>query len=427
VRFRLGSQLEGFVPLTKTDETAEARRPLSAQYKSLLKAFAIRVCVAVTLGVIALGAVELYSYQRYLHTGGDVLEPAVKLDLAERGNASDRAYWKEYEESNKVLYHQYVLWRRAPYQGESISINQDGVRRTLHTHCDEKTFTIWMFGDSVMWGAGAPDAETIPSLVARDYEKAGKPVCIVNYAEKGWSNTQEMVGLIEQLKHITPKPDIVLFYDGGTEAFAAYQSGQADVHSNFNLFKNFLDSWGETHNASFSYWRQTNTYRLLEKIALKLPFDRNRDSTKTQRDNQALSSAVIQNYAQNIQIVSLLGKQYGFHPIFVWYPNLAAGHKELTPYEQKVRLIQDQEFPDLTSMYEAVYSKSGEIKSKDFYNLEDLVDDQKSSIYVGISHMRPEGDRIVADALFNLLQSNSQPSGGNLAVARPEVPNMHRR
>jgi hypothetical protein len=427
VRFRSGSQLEGFVPLTRTDESAETQRPQAAQYKSLLKSFAIRLCVVVTLGVIVLASVELYSYQRYLHTGGDALEPAVKLDLAERGNSSDRAYWKEYEESNKVLYHQYVLWRRAPYQGGSISIDHDGVRRTLHTQCDEKTFTIWMFGDSVMWGAGSPDAETIPSLVARDYEKAGKPVCIVNYAEKGWSNTQEMVGLIEQLKHVARKPDIVLFYDGGTEAFAAYQSGQADVHSNFNLFKNFLDSWGETHNASFSYLKQTNTYRLLEKIALKLPLDRNRDNAKPRADNEALSSAVIQNYAQNVEIISLLGKQYGFRPIFVWYPNLAVGHKELTPYEQQVRLIQDQEFPDLTSMYQEVYSKSGEIKSQDFYNLQDLVDDQKESIYVGISHMRPEGDQIVADSLFDILQSNNnQQSGDNLA-ARPGVPKVHRR
>src|SRR5208282_5072615 len=171
--------------------------------------------------------------------------------------AADRKYWEEYDQSNKVVYHQYVLWRRAPYQGDLISINRDGVRQTLHTQCDEKTPAIWMFGDSVMWGVGTPDAETIPSLIAQRYKDAGKPVCVVNYAEKGWSNTQEMIALIELLKHATRKPDVVLFYDGGTEAYAAYQSGQADVHSNLTLFKNFLASWGTTHEAGFSYFRQT--------------------------------------------------------------------------------------------------------------------------------------------------------------------------
>src|ERR1035438_601937 len=108
-----------------------------------------------TLGVILLGAVELYSYRRYLPAARDVMEPAVKLDLAEGGSAAEREYWKEFEQANKVTYHQYVLWRRAPYQGEVLSINQDGVRRTLHTQCDDKTFTIWMFGDSVMCGMRA--------------------------------------------------------------------------------------------------------------------------------------------------------------------------------------------------------------------------------------------------------------------------------
>src|SRR5580698_8792088 len=141
------------------------------QYTSLLKYFAVRLCVAVTLCVILLGAVEFYSYKRYLPVG-DPLEPAVKLDMAATGSAAEREYWKEFEQANKVTYHQYVLWRRAPYQGEAISINQDGVRRTLHTQCGDndndndnakdKTFTIWMFGDSVMWGSGSPDAETIP-------------------------------------------------------------------------------------------------------------------------------------------------------------------------------------------------------------------------------------------------------------------------
>jgi hypothetical protein len=402
------------VPLPQDDPMVDSKATPATQYKSLLKYFAVRFCVAVTLAVILLGAVELYSYRRYRHYGLDTLEPAAQLDLAENGSASQNEYWKEFQQSNRVLYHQYVLWRRAPYQGELISINQDGVRRTLHTQCDGPTFTIWTFGDSVMWGGAAPDAETIPSLIALDYEKAGKPVCVVNYGEKGWSNTQEMVGLIEQLKHATRKPDIVLFYDGGTEAFAAYQSGQADVHSNFNLFRNFLDNWGDTQKASFSYLRQTNTYRLLDKIAVRKPFHREGDESPKPLNTEALSVAVVENYIQNIDIVNLLAKQYGFRAIFAWYPNLAVGHKELTPYEQHVLDIEYKKFPNLGPMYQAVYNRSEEIRRADFYNLENIIDAQKDSIYVGISHMKPEGDKIVADRLFEILEGK----GGGPADAR---------
>lgn len=397
--------------LTTEHPITESRQSPATQYRLLLQRFALRFCVAVTLAVVLLGAVEIYSYWRYLHSGGDVLEPAVKLDLAENGNSANREYWKEFEQSNRVLYHQYVLWRRAPFHGELISINDDGIRRTLHTQCDDdgKTFTVWMFGDSVLWGAGSSDAETIPSLIARDYEKAGKPVCIVNFGEKGWSNTQEMIGLMEQLKHAVRKPDAVLFYDGGTEAFAAYQSGRADVHSNFNLFSNFLDNWATTKKAGFAYLRQTNTFRMLDKIAARAPFHGSAaEPSKPALDVETLSAAVVKNYQQNIQIIDLLAKQYGFRPIFTWYPNLAVGHKELTPYEQDVLRFQYEQFPDLGRMYQAVYRRAPEIKSPEFYDLENLVDDQKSSLYVGISHMKPAGDQIVADCLFNILEEREK-------------------
>ena len=357
------------------DQTVETSQTPATQYKSLLKSFAVRFCVAVTLAVLLLAVVEFYSYRRYLPADRDVMEPAVKLDLAKGGSAAEREYWKEFEQANKVTYHQYVLWRRAPYNGEVLAIDQDGVRRTPHTQCsnnrDDKTLTIWTFGDSVMWGAGSPDEETIPAFIARDYEKAGRPVCIVNYAEKGWANTQETIALIQQLKHAAHKPDIVLFYDGGTEAFAAYQSGRADVHSNYNSFKNFLDNWGASQKAGFSYLRQTNTYRFLEKIAIRAPFHNQKsEASKPTRDTDALSAAVVENYLQNIDIVNLLAKQYGFRAIFAWYPNMPVGHKALSPYEQQVLNMEYQKFPGLEQMYQATYQRGRKINRRIFITLE---------------------------------------------------------
>jgi hypothetical protein len=406
------------VPLTETDPTVDSRPTFTAQYKSLAKRFAVRLCVAVTLCVVVLGAVEFYSYRRYLPAAGDQMEPAVKMDLAQGSTPSERRYWQEFEQANKVTYHQYVLWRRQPYHGEAISIDQNGVRRTLNTRCDDKTFTIWMFGDSVMWGAGAPDGETIPSFIAADYEKTGRPVCIVNYAEKGWSSTQEMIGLIEELKHANRKPDRVLFYDGGTEAFAAYQNGVADVHSNYNSFKRFLDNWGANQKGGFSYFRQTNTYRFLERIAARTPFHRKQVEAVEGPDPEAMSAAVVQNYVQNMEIVDLLAKQYGFRAIFAWYPNLAVGDKELTPYEQQVLNMEYKKFPDLGLMYQAAYKKARELNRPDLLYLGDLLDDQKASLYVGISHLKPAGNQIVADRLFEILERQNDAAPAKAPRAR---------
>ena len=402
------------MPLTESDAAVESRQVSAAQYKPVLKSFALRLCVAVTLCVFLLVAVEIYSYFRYLPAASDVMELAVKLERAQNESRAEHEYWKEFAQANKITYRPWVLWRRKPYQGEVISINEDGVRRTLHTRCDNQTFTIWMFGDSVMWGAGAPDTETIPSLIAADYEKAGRAVCIVNYAEKGWSNTQEMIGMMEELKHASRRPDVVLFYDGGTEAFTAYQSRQADVHSNYTSFKNFLDKWGAGQKAHFSYLSQTNTYHLLDKIAAAGLFHpKPAVAAVAGPDPTAMADDVVRNYVLNMEMINALGKQFRFRAIFAWYPNMAVSHKELTPDEQQTLAVEYKKFPGMGAMYEAVYKRARELNPPGLVYLGDLLDDQKASLYVGISHLKPEGNQIVAARLFDILQPQSNEHQAN--------------
>ncbi len=405
--------------LTKTDpivEIVDSRRTFMAQYTSLARHFAVRVCIAVTLGVFLLAAFEIYAFLHF-HPSVNALELAAKVETVKNESPAEREYWKEFGEANKVTYHPWVLWRRQPYQGEMISIDQTGIRQTLHTRCDDKTYTIWMFGDSVMWGAGAPDPETIPSLIAADYEKAGRPVCIVNYAEKGWANTQEVIGLMEELKHAKRKPDEVLFYDGGTEAFTAYQSGLVDVHSNYLSFKSYLDNLGAYEKGGFSYFAQTNTYRFLKKMGARAQGqDKPVQAASAALDPDTASAAIVENYVQNMEFVNLLAKQYGFRPIFAWYPNMAVGHKDLTPHEQQVLASEYRIFPGLGPMYEAAYKRARELHRPDLIYLGDMLDDQKASLYVGISHLNSEGNQIVADRLFEILEQAAgkpQDSRGN--------------
>ncbi|MGA8300755.1 MAG: SGNH/GDSL hydrolase family protein [Terriglobales bacterium] len=392
------------MPVTET--SAEPGTRVSAvSYWPLLKRFAVRLCVAVTIAALLLVATEFYAYLR-VHPNVNALELAAKLEIQQNESPAEREYWKEFKQANKVTYHPWVLWRRKPYDGQMISIDQDGIRRTMHNHCDDPSATtIWLFGDSVMWGAGARDADTIPSYIAADYEKAGHPVCIVNYAEKGYANTQEVIALMEELKHAKRKPDEVLFYDGGTEAFVAYQSGLVDVHSNYLSFKNFLDNWGAYEKAGFSYFGQTNTARFLKKMGEKVqPKPKEAKKASPILDVVAASKAIVENYSQNMDIVNLLAKQYNFRPIFAWYPNMAVGHKDLTPYEQQVLASEYHQFPELDVIYKATYDRAKAMNRPDLIYLGDLLDDQKDSLYVGISHLKPEGNQIVADHLFDILQ-----------------------
>src|ERR1700737_1581561 len=125
--------------LTKSDPTVDSRLTSNLQYKFFLRYFAPRFCVAVTLGVILLAAVEFCSYLRYLSKATDTLEPWVKLELAQAGSDSEREYWKEFVQASKVTYHPYVLWRRPPYPGGVLSINGEGTRGPRHPQGETKT------------------------------------------------------------------------------------------------------------------------------------------------------------------------------------------------------------------------------------------------------------------------------------------------
>ena len=398
------------MPITDTPSEASTTDVPATSYWLLLKHFAVRLCVAITIALLILVATEFYAYLR-VHPNVNALELAAKLEIQQNESPAERQYWKEFKQANKVTYHPWVLWRRKPYDGQFISIDQDGIRRTLHSHCDDPAATtIWLFGDSVMWGAGAPDADTIPSYIAADYEKAGHPACVVNYAEKGYANTQEVIALIEELKHAKRKPDEVLFYDGGTEAFIAYQSGLVDVHSNYLSFKNFLDNWGAYERAGFGYFNQTNTARFLKKMGERVqPQPKQAKKASAILDVDAASKAIVENYSQNMDIVNLLARQYNFRPVFAWYPNMAVGHKELTSYEQQVLASEYHQFPDLGVIYKATYDKAKEMNRPDLIDLADLLDNEKDSMYVGISHLKPEGNHLAADRLFDILQKASAP------------------
>jgi lysophospholipase L1-like esterase len=85
-----------------------------------------------------------------------------------------------------------------------------------------------------VWGTGSPDWATTPAFLQSGLQALkGRPVRVVNFGESGWVSSQGLIELIWQLKSGN-YPDLVLFYDGSNDVYAAYQSGRAGVHQNLD-------------------------------------------------------------------------------------------------------------------------------------------------------------------------------------------------
>lgn len=371
----------------------------------LLRRFLLKLCVSITIGIILLGTGELLAFL-YLRFDPFGQSPAAAADADLRRQGLSNKYIEELQASGSLQYFSYIVWRRGLYHGDLIGIDKQGLRRTFHSYCDGNAFTIWIFGDSTLWGTGSTDWETIPSRLAEKYENAGQKVCIRNFGEHGWVSTQEVIELMLELKRATRTPDLVIFYDGTDDAFLAYQAGSHDVHQNFEDFRDRFERSRTEKKPGFTYLRLTNTYRLLQQFAMQLEPPRPRHPLSA-AEVSSLAGWAVENYEKNMDIVDSLAAQYGFRDLFFWHPTSWAGHKPLTAAERNEQLLWDKD-PNVSRVFHKTYELCGALKRKNLFYLGDILDGHQERIYFDNTHLNPEGNRLVAQYLFQVLQSQKE-------------------
>ena len=329
-----------------------------------------------------------------------------------------KQYWREFSLSRPVLYHDYVIWRRSSFSGQFININRDGIRLTPGAECSANSYKVFAFGGSTMWGTGSPDWATIPAYLQADLNalKHG-PVCVMNFGESAYVSMQGMIALEEQLQ-LGNVPDLVIFYDGVNDVYAAYQSGRP-THQNFNDIAAKLHN-GRSSSSSFVAWiESSNLFQLYKRLVTELRKEPPKElvTYKTMGvDTATLSDAVVQKYLRNYQIVDALARKYGFKFAFFWQPVISIGDKPLTSEEQDMKKQMD---PALIELYEAVYRRVQRVANEyeNLYYIAEMFNSLDSGIWIDYAHVTPVGNRLIAEKIFgeitghNLLDRNPAHDG----------------
>jgi len=369
---------------------------------SPLKTFLVRFCVCVTILVALLIFGEAICYLDLKYTAAvEIPHPSSIY----QGQSWASVYWRELKEmTDRLQYQSYVIWRRAPFAGQTINVDASGVRKTYYSSCDAASYNIWIFGNSSLWGTGVPDWDTIPSLLAKKYQDAGRKVCVKNFGEKAWVSTQELIQLTLALKQATQKPDLVIFYDGVTDSYLPYQSNLPDAHFNFAQTKEEFQSLGN-HGASLEYLRRTNTYRtLMELRSTLVEGGANIDRAHfTAEELNSMAEITYNNYLKNIRLVDLLAQGFGFRCAFFWQPTLLAGHKPLTADEIGLRKAELSNHPSGDAVFQATYSLFEHYQNENFFDLANIFDKDPDERFLDFSHIGPAGNQIVADKMFAVL------------------------
>ncbi len=328
-------------------------------------------------------------------------------------------YYKELEESynniEAMKWRPYVYWRRAPYHGENINIDADGIRKTynvVNTKDSKPPKKVFMFGGSTMWGLGTADDFTIPSIFAKEANAKGINCEVVNYGQDAYVSTQSLIELMIQLRRGNI-PDAVVFYDGINDVFSAFQSGGVVgiPHGEFRRVREFslLEKNELKVAAARSAIRQLSTIRILNEVLRKFKLRQDTfqgipvDFEKPITDRKALAQAVAQTYLNNIQVVQALAKAYGFKCLFYWQPMIFL-KKNLTEYERR-SIELDANYPGLKELYLETYSamqqSSTELKEDiAFHDISSIFNDLHEPIYTDYCHMGEKGNGLIVQRML---------------------------
>jgi lysophospholipase L1-like esterase len=108
----------------------------------------------------------------------------------------------------ETVYAPFVEWKRKPFRGETVNIDESGKRIHRPPGKGEKG-VVRFFGGSTTWGTGVDDDDTIPAL----FNALHPDWTVHNHGESGYYSRQELESLINSV-HLGEPVDLVVFYDG---------------------------------------------------------------------------------------------------------------------------------------------------------------------------------------------------------------------
>lgn len=312
----------------------------------------------------------------------------------------------------------WVYFRQKPFHGRTITIDENGLRATWRPPNEtksERTPRIVFLGGSTLWGYGARDDHTIPSLAAQRLHDRGRAVGVENRAEIGYVSTQELIALVLDLQQ-GRRPDVVVFLDGVNDATSAVLEGRAGVSTNEShreLEFNLRQSAPQLGGALWGRMLQdSGLYRLAQSVRQRLGAGPNAWRLDQPRAvNPALAKDVVKCYAANVEIVRGLGRRYGFRPLFFWQP-VVFTKQVRTPLEHS----EAAKYAALETIFREVreqIQKTPELASApDFHDLSALFDDQPDAAFIDYCHTTEKANGGIAEAMTGAIQKSLEQSHG---------------
>jgi lysophospholipase L1-like esterase len=319
------------------------------------------------------------------------------------------AYFDEFRGAVRVDWKPYVEWWQRPFHGAYVTIDERGLRPTPgEANAAADAIRILCFGGSTMMGMGARDEHTIPAQLARRLTELGHSVAVTNYGQLGHNSTQETITLQQLLKG-GERIDIAIFLDGVNEMACAEQTGRADGLFNearrraeFNLL--MPERRHDLILAALMAAAPRTLRRLRQLTGLPLRGPAPAPAADpSQIDVDRLAREVIAGYTENLRLIRMLAREYGFRPIFFWQPVITT-KKTKTADEQRWERDYTSDPASRARLYAAIIGERRRCRqlaeAGDTVDLSALFDAWTDPVYIDLYHLSEAGNAAVAEAML---------------------------
>jgi len=316
-------------------------------------------------------------------------------------------YWQEFHDStySSVDWTSYSYWRRRPFAGKYINVDHNGMRATWNARPASavKPVRIAQFGGSTMWGTGARDKFTIPSYVSKMLADAYPgEIEVLNYGQDGYVSTQEYITLCREIQGGNV-PDIVVFYDGFNDSFAAFQGRVAGIPMNEENRRREFNILHPSRARAFygEVLSRTSTFQLIQGLREKIENAKQRELSATVNDD-ALALDVVRVYFNTIKLITAASREFGFVPRFYWQPSV---------YTKNHRTKEEEAF---FSGIAQMASFSGKVQNAlttvrhqsappNFRDISGVLDDYPSTAFIDNAHVTElANERIAREIVVDL-------------------------
>ncbi len=353
-------------------------------FQNIIVAFAF-------LGLLLLTPPTVYHFYNFLKNiglGATIYDERADLEIY---NSYPWAK-KHFEEFHiqSFSYHNYIVYRRDDFQGETINV-KDGFRETTLPEEVTSDEEVWFFGGSTTWGDGNDTAHTYPSLFAQRNSMKAR-----NFGEAGYISRQSLALLQNQYILENGGGNKIVFYDGlndvGTRC-AIGVSGLATRRQEQIRQKLALDQFDKygfkrTFRQLIDFIRVTNGgSTAIEKFS---GHDCHVNTAKAEYIAKTLVAIWVQAQAaahvQNDEFVAIL------QPVAVFRNPI-------------IDYLDDTLDDNSRAQYDAVYPLIIKYASEENLNFIDLTKtyDNCSNCYIDFAHAGPQGHEILVTALTDVL------------------------